>query len=304
MHNVAPVTVPAAVTEPAPAAVSYNLMDLGVDIVPPVPALQPRQQAELQHQRRLQTPKKEQAREARNPPAFQRPIAPEWRQIRALENQSRILNPLNVGISHQQPIAPPVQEKTSIVQQQRKVSPRSPSPPESDNDTESPVVPTKPAAFEPKRKAGVIRLSGPFESAQINDITTQINVGPIYDIVFHRSIGFAEICFLHIEHAEEFIKRDNAHRQEKGFSMLGPGYEVEKFEENDWTNEHADMYEFKERRRLTFAGAGLLTKVTEDKFMRDILAVADEEKVDFIWPFNSGNSKLYRPKHVPVMIPY
>ncbi|KAI5296175.1 hypothetical protein KEM52_005332 [Ascosphaera acerosa] len=163
-----------------------------------------------------------------------------------------------------------------------------PSPPASPADHAS-VASVKTPTFEPRKKAGLVRLSGPFETAEYNDVTGQIHVGPLYDITFHRAIGYAEITFLHIEHAEEFLAKDAASRQEKDCGILGPGYQIEQLDELEWTQGHHDMYDERQRRRVTFVGAGLLTRVTEAKFMNDLMAVAKEDRIDFAWPFNSGN---------------
>ncbi|KAI5306108.1 hypothetical protein KEM56_002204 [Ascosphaera pollenicola] len=277
-------------TASMPVPVPVSLLDLGVDIVPPH---QQQPQPKPQPQKQISAaPKQEQPKETKKPSSSQKSLAQSWRQQPHSTGRSRIYHPLTPAITYQLPIHP-AQEKNISAPRQPKVVSRPPSPPETDSDAEpsaeAPTAITKPPPFEPKKKAGVVRLCGPFETAEINQITASIHAGPIYDIVFHRAIGFAEITFLHVEHAEDFVKLDKVHREERGFSVLGQGFEVKQLDEIDWTQDHLDMYDLKVRRRLTFVGSGLLTKVTERKFMRDLLSVAQEERVDFVWPFNSGN---------------
>ncbi|KAI5286661.1 hypothetical protein KEM54_006610 [Ascosphaera aggregata] len=264
---------------PAITPVTTNLLDLSVDQASSQSEDSPVSEVSQEKQNDIQRPMK-----------AQKPYEQNWRLHKQQQQQFHLCS------GRQQPGTLTSPEKVPVVQrqqqhqqqqQQQAVAAQSPTPPQ--EAVELTATTAKPPPFEPKKKAGLMRLSGPFETAEFNDITGLIHVGPIYDIEFHRAIGFAEICFLHIEHAEEFVEIDLAHRQEKGYSCLGQGYEIEQIDEIEWTQGHHDMYDLRQRRRLTFVGSGLLTKVTEERFMRDLMAIAKEERIDFVWPFNSGN---------------
>lgn len=164
-----------------------------------------------------------------------------------------------------------------------------------------PAVPTsniQPIETE-EEKAGLMIVAGDFGPCSLNHITSKIREGPLFRVEISHSEKIAEIVFQRAAHALEFVERDAELVDKLGYGRFGPGYTILCTEVLDWTDAIRQMEnQPKERRRLTFARAGLLGKpITFKKFKTDVFSAAGTDGVDLIWAFNSGNGMqtTYRP---------
>lgn len=158
-----------------------------------------------------------------------------------------------------------------------------------------PAVPTgiiQPEETDEER-AGVMVVSGNFVIGSLNSLTCKIREGPIASIDISYSEGFARIVFLRATHAFALVASDADLVSKRGYGRFGPGYSISRTDIHDWDANIRQMENSpKERRRLTFARGGLLgPHLPFAKFENDVKSLAGEENIDFIWAFNSGNSK-------------
>ena len=48
----------------------------------------------------------------------------------------------------------------------------------------------------------------------------------------------------------------------------------------------------KERRRLTFVGAGIFARVPREVFRQDVTNIAGKDGIEYVWLFNTGNATV------------
>jgi hypothetical protein len=168
--------------------------------------------------------------------------------------------------------------------------------------TNTPPIPQQPAVptgnIRPietdEERAGVVFVTGRFRIGSLNYLTSRILEGPLFGVDISYNNGFAQIVFQRAKHAIAFVERNKQLIGEGRHGCFGQGYKVASIQFMDWTDEIRQMENRpKERRRLTFARAGLLgEKLSFKKFQADLVAVASTNGIDLIWAFNAGNSKL------------
>ena len=101
------------------------------------------------------------------------------------------------------------------------------------------------------------------------------------------------IIFLHADTAWHFVEANNQAMQATGQSLYGPGVDVTLQGVWPLDNEIRSMQiDGRERRRLTFSGKELFTRVPRSKFEAEIWTVAGKANVELIWLFNTGNATV------------
>jgi hypothetical protein len=156
-----------------------------------------------------------------------------------------------------------------------------------------------------EERAGVVLVTGRFfKHGSLNYLTSKIIEGPLFGVNISYDKGSAQIVFLRAKHALAFWDRNRELIGSGRPGCFGQGYTVTSVHVMDWTDEIRQMENRpKERRRLTFARAGLLgEKLKYKRFQDDLVAVAGgAEAMDLIWAFNAGNSKLGNsPASIPL----
>lgn len=130
----------------------------------------------------------------------------------------------------------------------------------------------------------------------LQEITDKMqSLGPIYSIAFAPEAGAVCIIFQQAKSASDFMDRFGRHVDHKGRPILKTPYEVAPGLPYAATRELNRMNPpYNERRRLTFARAGLFTKdgVTQKQFKGDIESLVGTTNVELLWFFNSGNGKF------------
>ncbi|KAL1972911.1 hypothetical protein VTN31DRAFT_6453 [Thermomyces dupontii] len=141
--------------------------------------------------------------------------------------------------------------------------------------------------------AGVVFVQGATTGPNfVNFLAKEIHEGPIYEFRV-LSEDRALIIFLYELHAQVFLDRNREALAITGESVYGPAYTLEAGEPLEW---HATLrrmvYPLRERRRLTFARAGLFgDKLTPQKWAQDVRDIAGKGNVEYTWVFNNGNGK-------------
>ncbi|KAK2744583.1 hypothetical protein FQN57_004188 [Myotisia sp. PD_48] len=151
-------------------------------------------------------------------------------------------------------------------------------------------VPVRPEPIVGERKAGVVTVAGIFNGSSLRFLTSLIREGPLFSIEVTPRL--AEITFQHALHARVFVESDREMIAKTNFGRFGPGFSVISIREYDWDEQIEGMSGLpRERRRLTFARAGLLGKSLHfRKFHDDIMVLAGgPDAIDLVWAFNSGN---------------
>ncbi|EEH18746.2 hypothetical protein PABG_01065 [Paracoccidioides brasiliensis Pb03] len=152
-----------------------------------------------------------------------------------------------------------------------------------------------PAQREQNKKAGVLIVEGKFNIHSLNFLTARIHEGPLYSVEIVHNTGYAEITFLHAQHASNFLIEDKLATEKTGYGRFGPDFKVryDRCLVRDWDGDLENMDKpmlNKERRRLTFVRSRLLAyPCTFERLTDDIMRIAGEDGVDFIWKFNAGN---------------
>lgn len=143
-------------------------------------------------------------------------------------------------------------------------------------------------------KAGTLTVAGSFAKGSLSQLTSKIREGPLFSVEIMPGDGYAEITFQMASHALTFVENDREMIARTGFGRFGRGYSVICMAEFDWNEEIRKMAQMpRERRRLTFARAGLLgNSLTFKRFQAEVTAVAGGiDSIELVWAFNSGNSK-------------
>ena len=136
------------------------------------------------------------------------------------------------------------------------------------------------------------------KTCTFRQITCQIVEGPLTHISLHDvadNTKTACIFFLSAEDARRFVLKNDAVGAElgEGHSCYGPDVRV--LLGNPYRGREDVLFmsgRSAPRRRLTFSGKGLFTKVLPSKFSRDVAAVAGRSCIELIWLFNNGNATV------------
>ncbi|PGH01083.1 hypothetical protein AJ80_09066 [Polytolypa hystricis UAMH7299] len=150
-------------------------------------------------------------------------------------------------------------------------------------------------AQEPvEQKAGCVVVAGTFRPGSLNHLTSKISEGPLFSVDVGYNTGYAKIMFQHASDAVAFIEADKEEVSRNGHGCFGPGYRIVGTEALNWNNELRRMIPpLRERRRLTFARAGLLGPgLTFKQFQADLVKVAGKDGIDIVWAFNAGNATV------------
>lgn len=130
----------------------------------------------------------------------------------------------------------------------------------------------------------------------LQDITKKMQtIGAIYSIAYAPEAEAVCVIFQHASCATEFMRRCMEHAKGHGISLFGPDHEVAPGLPYSMTPDLARMESpHMERRRLTFARAGLFNKegVTQHRFRKDIEGIVGHTNVELLWLFNTGNGEL------------
>lgn len=154
---------------------------------------------------------------------------------------------------------------------------------------------------EEETKAGSVSISGKFTEGAVNFITSKIREGPLYRVDVRPELEWAEVIFQNASNAYELVANDREMIAKTGHGRFGKGYQITCVAQFEWTEGISAMAQIpRERRRLTFARAGLLgSNLSFRKFQGDVTAAAgDSEAIDLVWAFNSGNGKKRRIAHL------
>ncbi|KAK2757035.1 hypothetical protein FQN54_005004 [Arachnomyces sp. PD_36] len=149
--------------------------------------------------------------------------------------------------------------------------------------------------MENEEEAGEVILYGNLNMPNpLTFITTQIREGPLFDIVFNPVDRSATITFQRAFQAQNFLARNEMMRGRTGASLYGRAYTLGPGNIIPWTEQMRRMsYPSRERRRLTFARAGLFnSKLTPDKFKADMVQLVGEHNIEVSWVFNAGNATV------------
>lgn len=128
-------------------------------------------------------------------------------------------------------------------------------------------------------------------------VTSKIEEGPLFEVVISQPGRLATIVFQRSSHATNFLRRNDEAAERTGFSLYGKSYTLTPGPAIPWESDE-DLkwmdYPYRERRRLTFARAGLFnSKLTPDIFKADMVALVGQENVELTWVFNAGNGKCW-----------
>ncbi|MCJ1350183.1 MAG: hypothetical protein MMC33_000164 [Icmadophila ericetorum] len=164
------------------------------------------------------------------------------------------------------------------------------------------VLPAGPVAPDWDEEKGqqlrVVHVGPMSSSTQLRDVTAPIQeYGPLMSILIE---GYPDgiavkacIIFLHANTAYQFVEANNRSMQETGESLYGAGVDVTLQGVWPLDNEIRSMHvDGRERRRLTFSGKELFTRVPRSKFEAEIWTVAGKANVELIWLFNTGNATV------------
>ncbi|KAL4962301.1 uncharacterized protein BDV14DRAFT_202957 [Aspergillus stella-maris] len=172
-------------------------------------------------------------------------------------------------------------------------SPLSLSPNQNRNSKEVALSPPSSNAAEEieEEKAGVVRVHGKANRADISNLTMNVHEGPLFEVRVETD-NRARITFQNLSNALDFIKSDSQMMKSVGHGRFGPGYRVELIEVVEWDAPLRAMCQpVRERRRLSFARKGLFAgNMSHQKWRQDMHHVAGPGNVDFLWIFNSGNA--------------
>ena len=137
------------------------------------------------------------------------------------------------------------------------------------------------------------------KSYTLRHLTNKIHEGPLIliEMIDERegNTKCAMIVFMKAEDAKSFVLKNEAIRAEMGEnqSCYGPGVNV------GWGNpypkpEGVFLMEGKggARRRLTFSGRQLFSRIRPAQFYLDIAALAEKKNIELVWLFNSGNATV------------
>ena len=153
-----------------------------------------------------------------------------------------------------------------------------------------------PTETDGKKEAGVVFLSGNFKLPNaLYFITSKISDGAIFDIIMSPSENMASIIFQHSLNAGNFLRRNQNFKEKHGFGLHGKGYTTASGPVIPWDDQLKAMaYPYRERRRLTFARAGLISsRLTPEQFRADMGALVGDDNVESTWVFNAGNGKFW-----------
>ena len=153
-----------------------------------------------------------------------------------------------------------------------------------------------------EQQAGVMTVAGNFGPRSLNHITSSIREGPLFSVEISPRENTVQIVFERLSHAVQFVDRNTELVRKYSYGCFGPGYTVHSIQPLEWTDAIRQMENRpKERRRLTFARAGLLGgPISFKQFQTDIWSVAGRNSVDFIWAFNGGNG-MQRTRHLSLL---
>lgn len=154
--------------------------------------------------------------------------------------------------------------------------------------------PMRPLEIEKDEEAGELFLDGNFNLPNaVHFVTSQIHEGPLFEVIVSVPEKRATIVFQRAFHAGNFLRRNEEMMAQTGFTVYGKSYTVTAGPVIPWDDRIRAMgYPYRERRRLTFARAGLFTgKLTPDQFRADMNALVGQENVEIAWVFNAGNGK-------------
>lgn len=145
-------------------------------------------------------------------------------------------------------------------------------------------------------EAGAVFMNGNFNLPNpLHFITSKIIEGPLFDVIISKPERKATIIFQHSIHAGFFLRRHQEAKERKGFGCYGSSYTLTPGPVIPWDDQIQRMgYPFRERRRLTFARAGLFSSnLTPDQFKADMASLVGDENVEATWVFNAGNGKTW-----------
>lgn len=137
----------------------------------------------------------------------------------------------------------------------------------------------------------------------LEEITRKMqNIGSIYSMAYAPEAEAVCIIFQHAACATDFMNRCAQYTAYNGTSLFGADYEIAPGLPYPLTKDLTRMdVPHMERRRLTFARAGLFNKdgVTQQRFKHDIEEIVGSSNVELLWLFNTGNGKHGRfvPDH-------
>ena len=173
-------------------------------------------------------------------------------------------------------------------------SPQSLSPNQNRNGKEVALSssPSNAAEEIQEEKAGVVRVHGKANRAEISNYTMNIHEGPLFEVRVETD-NRVIIIFQNLSNAQDFIKSDSETMKSLGYGRFGPGYRAELVEVVEWNPLLRAMCQpIRERRRLSFARKGLFAgTMSSHKWRQDMHHVAGVGNVDFLWVFNSGNGE-------------
>jgi hypothetical protein len=155
-----------------------------------------------------------------------------------------------------------------------------------------PEEPKRPLEIEDDAEAGALFLYGNFNLPNpLHFVTSQIHEGPLFDVIISTAEHRATIIFQRSSHAGNFLRRNEEMKVRSGFTLYGHSYTLTPGPVIPWDDQIRAMnYPFKERRRLTFARAGLFTsKLTPEQFKADMTSLVGQENLETAWVFNAGN---------------
>lgn len=132
----------------------------------------------------------------------------------------------------------------------------------------------------------------------LKEITKKMqNIGAIFSIAFAPAAEAVCIIFQQAACAADFMRRCAHFIDYNGRPLFGADHDIAPGLPFPATPELLRMdMPYMERRRLTFARAGLFTKegVTQQQFKQDIEKLVGPTNVELLWFFNSGNGKSCR----------
>lgn len=132
----------------------------------------------------------------------------------------------------------------------------------------------------------------------LKEITKKMqNLGALYSIAYSPENAAVCIIFQQAACASEFMHRCAQYLEHYSRPIFGADQEITVGQPFPTTHELTRMnLPHMERRRLTFARAGLFNKdgVSQQQFRQDIEQLVGPSNVELLWFFNSGNGKSCR----------
>ena len=147
-----------------------------------------------------------------------------------------------------------------------------------------------------RRVVEVLRLP---KTYTLRQLTCRIREGPLICVrlldEYGKNTKKATVYFMKAENAKSFFLKNEMVRGESGDdrSLYGPGTHVV------WGSPYRDpdgvlsmQGQCGARRRLTFVGRQMFTKIRPAQFGLDIVEAVGKENVELVWVFNKGNATV------------